>query len=79
MAHVIKVPAGLAEEAVKRAVVFEVAQLSGLNDAGEGSAAGTEDPAASEGPERGEAGPGKAGLKGEQQGSKGADEDVRHD
>jgi len=33
VAEVIEVPAGLAEEAVKGAEVFEAAQLPGLNDA----------------------------------------------
>jgi hypothetical protein len=35
LAQIIEVPTGLAKEAVKRAVVFEAAQLSGLNDAGQ--------------------------------------------
>ena len=35
VAEVIEVPAGLAEEAVKGAEVFEAAQLPGLNDARE--------------------------------------------
>src|SRR5437870_6582182 len=55
----IKVPAGLTEEAVKGGVMFEAAQLSGLNNAGERAAAGAENPGAGEGPERGEAGLGK--------------------
>ena len=68
MAEIVEVPAGLAEEAVKGAEVFELGELGGLNDAGEGTAAGTEDPGASQGPEGGEAGPGEAGLEGEQEG-----------
>src|SRR5271154_3186060 len=71
VAEVIEVPAGLAEEAVKGAEVFEAAQLSGLNDARERAPAGAENPGAGQCPEGGEAGLGKAGLKGEQQGSKG--------
>ena len=35
VAEVIEVPAGLAEETMKRAEVFEAAQLPGLNDARE--------------------------------------------
>ena len=35
VAQVVEVPAGLAEEAVKGGVVFEAAQLAGLNDARE--------------------------------------------
>ena len=42
MAEVVQVPAGLAEETVKRAEVLEAAQLSGLNDPRERTAAGTE-------------------------------------
>jgi hypothetical protein len=64
----IKVPAGLTEEAVKGGVVFEAAQLSGLDYTCERSAAGAENPGAGQGPEGGEAGLGKAGLKGEQEG-----------
>jgi len=72
-AQVIEVPAGLAEEAMERAIVFEPSQLRGLNDAGQRAAAGTEDPGARQGPEGMEAGLSEAGLKGEQQGSKGTD------
>jgi len=53
--------------------VFELGQLGGLDDAGERTAARTEDPGAGQGPEGGEAGPGEAGLKGEQEGSEGTD------
>jgi hypothetical protein len=74
----IKVPAGLTEEAVKGGVVFEAAQLSGLDDTSERTAAGAENPGAGQSPEGREAGPGKAGLKGEQEGSKGTDEQIRH-
>ena len=76
--EVIEVPAGLTEETMERAEVFEAAQLPGLNDAGERAPAGAENPGAGQCPEGGEAGLGKAGLKGEQEGSKGADEDIRH-
>jgi len=72
-AQIIEIPAGLAEEAMERAEVFELGQLSGLNDAGERTAAGTEDPGAGQGPEGGETGPGEAGLEGEQEGGEGAD------
>ena len=78
VAEVVEVPAGLAEEAVKGGVVFEAAQLAGLNDARERAATGAENPGAGQRPERGETGLGKAGLKGEQEGSKGADEEIRH-
>jgi hypothetical protein len=74
----IKVPAGLTEEAVKGGVVFEAAQLSGLDYTCERSAAGAENPGAGQGPEGGEAGLGKAGLKGEQERSKRPDEEIRH-
>jgi hypothetical protein len=40
--ELVRVPAGLTEEAVKGAEVFEAAQLSGLNDPRERTAAGTE-------------------------------------
>src|ERR1700681_4033325 len=46
--------------AMERAVVFELSQLGGLNDAGEGTAAGAEDPGAGHGPEGGETGPSEA-------------------
>jgi hypothetical protein len=75
VAEVVEVPAGLAEETVKRAEVLEAAQFPGLNDACEGTAAGAKDPGTGQRP-GGEAGPGKAGLKGEQEGSKGADEEI---
>ena len=78
MAEIVEVPAGLAEETVKGAEVLEAAQLSGLNDAGERAAAGAENPGTGQCPERREAGLSKAGLKGEQKGSKRTDEDVRH-
>jgi hypothetical protein len=63
---------------VKGAEVFEAAQLSGLNDARERAPAGAENPGAGQCPEGGEAGLGKAGLKGEQQGSKGMDQQIGH-
>jgi len=70
-AQIIEIPTGLSEEAMERAVMFELGELSGLNDAGEGTVAGTEDPGAGQGPEGGEAGPDEAGLEGEQEWSKG--------
>jgi hypothetical protein len=73
VAQIIEVPAGLAEEAMERAEVFELGQLRGLNDASQGTAAGTEDPGAGQGPEGGETGPCEAGLEGEQEGSEGTD------
>src|SRR5271154_2371208 len=78
VAEVIEIPAGLAEEAVKRAEVFEAAQLAGLNDACKRAAAGAKNPGAGQSPERGEAGLGKAGLKREQKGSKGTDQQIGH-
>jgi hypothetical protein len=77
VAKIIKVPAGLTEKTMKRAVVFEVAQLSGLNDAREGTAAGAEDPGAGQCPEGRKTGLGKAGLQGKQQGRKGTDQQIR--
>jgi len=70
LAQLVQVPAGLTKEAMKGAVVFEAGQLCSLNDASHRAAAGTENPGTSDGPERGKTGLGKAGLKGEQQGSK---------
>jgi hypothetical protein len=78
VAQIIEIPTGLAKEAVKRAIVFELGQLCGLNDAGQRAAAGTEDPGAGQGPEGMEAGLGKARLKGEQEGSKGTDQEIGH-
>ena len=72
-AQIVEIPAGLAEEAMEGAVVFEVGQLCRLNDAGQGAAAGAEDPGARQGPEGMEAGLSKAGLKGEQKWRKGTD------
>jgi hypothetical protein len=72
-AQIIKIPAGLAEEAMERAEVFELGELSGLNDTGEGTAAGTEYPGTGQGPEGSETGSGEAGLEGEQEWSKGTD------
>jgi hypothetical protein len=77
-AQIIEIPAGLAEEAMERAEMFELGQLSGLNDAGERTAAGTEDPGAGQGPEGDEAGPSEAGLEGEQEWSKGTDQEIGH-
>jgi hypothetical protein len=73
MAQNVEVPAGLAEEAMERAVVFEVGELGGLNNTGERVAAGTKDPGTGQGPEGGEGGPSEAGLEGEQEWSKGTD------
>jgi hypothetical protein len=72
-AQIVEVPTGLAEEAVEGTEVFEFGELGGLNDAGEGTAAGTEDPGAGESPEGGETGPRETGLEGEQEWSKGTD------
>ncbi len=77
-AQIVEVPTGLAEEAVEGAEVFELGELGGLNDAGEGTAARTEDPGAGQGPEGGEAGPSEAGLEGEQERSKGTDQEIGH-
>jgi hypothetical protein len=78
LAQLIEVPAGLAEEAVKGAVVFEAVELSGLNDVSERTPTGTENPSAGDSPERGKTGLGKAGLEGEQQRSKRAEQEVWH-
>ncbi len=72
-AQIVEISAGLAEEAVEGAEVFELGELGGLNDASEGTAAGTEDPGAGYGPERGETGAGETGLEGEQEWSEGTD------
>jgi len=77
-AQIVEIPTGLTEEAVEGAEVFELGELSGLNDAGERTAAGTEDPGAGQGPEGGEAGPSEAGLEGEQEWSKGTDQEIGH-
>ena len=66
VAEVIKVPLGLAEEAVKRTEVFPMSQLPGWNDARERAPAGAENPGAGQRPEGGETGLGKAGLKSKQ-------------
>ena len=79
MAQIVEVPAGLAEETVERAIVFELGQLRGLNDAGQGAAAGTEYPGASQGPEGGETGSSEARLQGEQKWSKGTDQEIGHE
>jgi len=78
VAEIVEVPAGLTEETMERAEVFEVAQLPGLNDASERTAAGTENPGAGQCPEGRETGLGKAGLKGKQERSKGTDEQIGH-
>jgi hypothetical protein len=58
--------------------VLEVGQLRRLNDAGQRAAAGTEDPGAGQGPEGMEAGSCEAGLEGEQEGSKGTNQEIGH-
>jgi hypothetical protein len=73
VAQFVEVPTGLAEETVEGAEVFELGELGGLDDSGEGTAARTEDPGAGQGPEGNETGPGEAGLEGEQEWSKGTD------
>jgi hypothetical protein len=75
-AEIVEVPARLTEEAVKGAEVFEAAQLGGLNDARKRTAAGAENPGAGQRLERGEARLGKAGLKGEQEWSKGTKQQI---
>jgi hypothetical protein len=77
-AQIVEVPAGLAEEAMERTVVFELGQLRGLDDAGQRTAAGAEDPSAGQDPEGMEARLGEAGLKSEQEWSKGTDQEIRH-
>ena len=78
MSQLIEIPAGFAEEAVEGAVVFELGELRGLNDARKGAAAGTQDPGADQSPEGAEAGLGKAGLEGQQEGSKGLRQEIGH-
>jgi hypothetical protein len=69
-AQILDVPAGLAEEAMEGAEVLELGEVGGLNNAGQGTAPGTEDPGASQSPEGIKAGPSEAGLEGEQEGAK---------
>jgi hypothetical protein len=78
VAEVIEIPAGLAEETMKGAEVFELTQLPGLNDAGKRAPAGTENPGACHCPEGGETGLSKAGLKSEEKRSKGTDQQIGH-
>src|SRR6516162_8953128 len=78
VAPIIEIPAGLAKEAVKGAVVFVVAELSGLDDAGKGAAAAAQHPGTAQAAKGVEAGLGKAGFKGEQQGGEGADQQIGH-
>ena len=78
VAQIIKVPAGLAEEAMERAVVFELGELRGLNDTGEGTAARAEDPSAGHGPEGLEGRLSEAGLKSEQELGKGTHQEIGH-
>lgn len=76
VAQVVQIPADPAKEAVQGAVVLELRQMGGLNDAGQGAAPGTEDPSTSQDPEGTETGPGKAGREGPPQGSKGTDQEM---
>jgi hypothetical protein len=77
-AEIVEVPAGLAEEAMEGAEVFEIGELGGLNDACERAAAGAEDPGAGQSPEGIETGLCEAGLEGEQEWSKGTDQERGH-
>jgi hypothetical protein len=77
-AQIVEIPAGLAEEAMEATVMFELSELCGLDDAREGAAAGAEDPGAGQGPEGMEAGLREAGLKSEQEWSKGTDQEIGH-
>jgi hypothetical protein len=63
----------LAEEAMEGTVVLEVGELCGEDDAGQGAAAGTENPGAGQSPKGMEARLSETGLKSEQEWSKGAD------
>src|ERR1017187_8178339 len=56
----------------------DLAGSEGKGDASERAAAGAENPGASQSPEGGKTGLGKAGLKGEEERSKGADEEIGH-
>jgi hypothetical protein len=78
VAEIIEVPAGLAEEAMEGAVVLELGELRGLDDAGKGAAAGTEDPGAGQGPEGMEARLCETGLKSEQERGKRTDLEAGH-
>jgi len=64
-AQIVEIPAGLAEEAMEGTIMLELSQLCGLDNAGEGAAAGAEDPGARQSPEGMEAGLSEAGLKSE--------------
>jgi hypothetical protein len=77
-AQIVEAPAGLAEETMERAVVLELGQLRGLDDARQGASAGTEDPSASHRPEGVETGPSEAGLKCEQEWSEGTGQKIGH-
>jgi hypothetical protein len=68
----------LAEEAMEGAEVFEVGKLAGLDDAGEGTAAGTQDPGAGQGPEGSETGPSEARLEGKQERGEGTNQEIGH-
>jgi hypothetical protein len=58
--------------------VFEVGELGGLNDARHGTAAGTEDPGAGQGPEGSKAGPSEARLEGKKERGEGTDQEIGH-
>src|SRR5882762_184599 len=78
MSQLIQVPTSLAEEAVKGAVVLQLGELRGLNDAGQGASAGTQDPGADQSPEGTEARLCKAGLEGLEERSKGPHQQIGH-
>jgi hypothetical protein len=58
--------------------VLDLGELRGLDDAGEGAAAGTEDPGAGQSPKGMEARLSEARLKSEQEWSKGTDQEIGH-
>jgi hypothetical protein len=76
VAELIEIPARLAEKTMKGAEVFVAAQLPGLNNTGKRAPAGTKNPGACHCPEGAEAGLSKAGLKGDEQRSKGTDQQL---
>jgi hypothetical protein len=63
---------------MERAVVLELGELRGLNDASQRTAAGTENPGAGQGPEGMEARLCEARLESEQEWSKGTDQEIGH-
>lgn len=54
--------------------MLKLAELGGLNDAGQGAATATKNPGADQPPEGAEARLGEAGLEGQQEGNKGFDQ-----